>query len=104
MTVEIVAKVAASASLEDLNTLIAQNEQTIGALTNIGNEKAFTTLAFAIGSAPAQHAIISRNEAGRPAISEGASVIDTDLVFLAGVLTLCTASRPPAPAQKTPPG
>lgn len=94
MTVEIVAKVAAASTLDAINTIVGQNEESVGPLTNIGNEKAFTTLTFALGPKPPQQAVIAIDVNGTPSVPAGSTVIDTDLIFVAGQLTLCTATRP----------
>jgi hypothetical protein len=94
MTVEIVAKVAASASLDVINGIVVQNENTIGPLTQIGIDKGLTALTFAVDDPPAQHAVISKDIDGTPTIPDGSTVIDTDLILLIGLPTLCTAVRP----------
>jgi hypothetical protein len=93
MTVEIVAKVAASSTLSVINTIVVQNENTIGPLTNIGNDKGLTTLSFAVGAPPTLHATIKADVNGVPSAPGGSIIVDTDLIFVVGQLTLCTASR-----------
>lgn len=94
MTVEIVAKVAAASSLDDINLIVSQNEDTIGPLTGIGIDKGLTALSFAVGDAPANHAVISKDVDGTPSVPDGATIVDTDLILIAGAPTLCTAARP----------
>ncbi len=86
--------VAKNTSLADLNTIVAENEDSLGPLTAIGNDSNQTLLTFDTDAAsPANHAVIAADSGGAPDVPAGSSKICSGAVFLGGALTSATASR-----------
>ncbi len=84
--------VAANTALADLNTIVAQTEQTIGALTAMANVGGQTVLTFdADQYNPANNAVIQAKSAG--AIPAGSDQVCEGMIYIAATQTEAVASR-----------
>ena len=86
---------AASNSLADLNTIVAQQEANLGPLIGIDNDGAQTVLTLDTDlPASAKNAVIAADQNGQPAVPAGSRQVCRGSVYIAGALTPSTASRP----------
>ena len=86
--------VAASATLDQLNTVLADNEGNIGPLVGMRIDNDTTLLKFeATDEPPAPIAKIAPQTGGAPAIPDGAVLVASGQVYIVGVITLCAATR-----------
>jgi hypothetical protein len=84
--------VAANTSLADLNTIVVQNEQTIGALTAMANEGGQTVLTFdADQYNPAINAVIQVKAGG--SAPAGSDQVCEGMIYVSGMQTDCVAYR-----------
>ena len=87
--------VVSGTSLNDLNTVVGQNEDTLGPLTEIGNDGVQTLLTFDTDPpSPVNHAVVSVDNNGQPAIPSGSTQVCRGSVFVERGLVSATASRP----------
>lgn len=82
-------------SLSDLNVFVGEQEDDLGPLTSIDNDGNQTLLTFDTDPpSPPNHAVIAADSGGQPVIPTGSTQVCRGTVFIAGVLTPSTASRP----------
>lgn len=82
-------------SLSDLNVILGEQEDDLGPLTGIDNDGTQTLLTFDTDPpSPAKHAVIAADSGGQSVIPAGSTQVCRGTVFIAGVLTTSTASRP----------
>jgi hypothetical protein len=88
--------VEASRDLDYINTqVIPVEELEIGPLALLASDSNSTLLTFEHdGTHPTKNAVIAPENAGKPDLPEGATLIDEGLIFVAGMPTLCAAYRP----------
>ncbi len=86
--------VAASATLDQLNAVLADNETNIGPIVELRIDNATTLLKFkATDEVPAPIAVISPQVDGAPVVPEGHVLVTLGQAYLVGVMTLCSVSR-----------
>jgi hypothetical protein len=85
----------AATSLSDMEALIVQNEAWFGPLNSMDHDSQTSIFYFdADQPSPANNAVVAPQKAGVPDIPEGSALVCGGLVFVAGQLTLCAATRP----------
>ncbi|HEY2071081.1 MAG TPA: hypothetical protein VGG48_16105 [Rhizomicrobium sp.] len=86
-------KFAPASTIDQVNQIVSQNEQITGPITAMGNDGTNSTFDFdaTVSTLPVKIAIIVPNTSPAPASSTS---VCTGTIFIAGVLTPCTAYRP----------
>lgn len=86
--------IAASATLVQLNTVVADNEGNLGPLVDMRIDNDATLLKFqAADQPPVPIARIAAQVGGVPIIPAGAKLVASGQVFISGIITLCAATR-----------
>ena len=93
MVNEIMRTVDAGTSLADLNTIVHQEEDKLGALMSMGNNNGKTLLGFDTDTPAASYSTITADSGGKPQPPAGKAAICSGTIYIANALSPATAFR-----------